>query len=139
MASRHGASIARGNTYIPPGRWQACDGQGAEDDASAFVARALETWNSVTGSNLRHLPQAAAAGMRQACCDGRTLEDVRRVIMAAHSNWEPQYVKPNALLGDRFEEWLANPPTQRAAGKERPTTLLGCGAGNDAGEGWLPR
>lgn len=88
---------------------------------AAFIAGALAAWNEQTGQDVLAFPADALMGLRKAYDNGRTLDDVRSVLRKTAGKWEPRYLTPNAVFGDKFEQWLnqPDPKPERKALAER--------------------
>lgn len=70
-------------------------------------------------------------GLRRIYDNGRTTEDVRRVIRAKQAQWgrDPEFssfLRPKTLFGENFEEYLAEQPPGQAGIKAACPTC-GCG------------
>ncbi len=85
------------------------DPGGGGDGFPAFLHAALDAWNEATGQTVLAFPERARLGLRQAFDNGRTPDDLKAVLRKTAGVWEPRYVTPNAVFGDKFETWLNRP------------------------------
>lgn len=91
-----------------------------------FLVASLNAYNEATGSDVRDMPFNARMGLRAAYDNGRTIEDVRTVIRKTVGKWEPKMVTPNALFGDKFEQWLNAYEEPEAAPKPKYPSIADC-------------
>lgn len=105
-----------------------------DEDGNAFAAFAKEcvdVFNAETGSDYRLSGGTVMLGLRRIYDNGRTTEDVRRVIRAKQAQWgrDPEFssfLRPKTLFGENFEEYLAEQPPGQAGIKAACPTC-GCG------------
>ncbi len=94
-----------------------------DPDGTAFAEFAkgcIDAFNAETGSDYRLGGGKVMLGLRRIYDNGRTLEDVRRVIAGKQAQWgrDPSFsafLRPKTLFGENFEEYLAEQPPGKAA------------------------
>ena len=79
------------------------------DDAAKFAAEALAAFNSETGQDVRELPGTCFPDIERMRANGRTAEDVRRVVRRKRRQWEgdpkmAQFIRPSTIFR-HFEEY----------------------------------
>ena len=83
----------------------------SEDAREArFVADALTAYNEESGQDVRELPGTCYADLRRIRDNGRTIEDVRRVVRTKRRQWEgdarmARYLRPSTIFKN-FEEYV---------------------------------
>lgn len=88
------------------------EAEGESEDARAarFVAEALTAYNEESGQDVRELPGTCYADLQRIRDNGRTIEDIRRVVRRKRRQWEgdprmAQFIRPSTIFG-HFEEYV---------------------------------
>ena len=83
------------------------------DESAMFVADALTAYNEESGQDVRELPGSCYADLQRIRENGRTIEDVRRVVRSKRRQWEgdqrmARYLRPSTIF-KHFEEYINEP------------------------------
>ena len=83
-----------------------------EEAFAAFAAACIDAFNAETGKDYRSSGGRDWLDLRRIYDNGRTVDDVRRVVRSKAAEWgrDPKmsrFVRPSTLFGAKFEEYLA--------------------------------
>lgn len=85
-----------------------------------FLKQCIDEYNSVMETNVLDFPFEAREGIRRIYSNGRTMDDVRKVLEYVKSEWKPRYITPKSVFGDKFETNLNRPKPKKPKNKEAP-------------------
>ena len=87
-----------------------------------LMGYAVRAYNERFGTDFPRFTIRAREGIKQAYADGRREEHVDKALRVA-ATWEERYRTPDAVFGDKFEQWLARPEPE----EEKPPDVISGG------------
>ena len=109
----------------PDAVFEQCESDPDGSAFAAFVADCMAAFNEVTGKDIRGASPKVQLRLRRIYDNGRTVDDVRRVVAGKAAQWrddprERRFITPETLFGDSFESYLNETICAEVEDPEKP-------------------